>query len=156
MSTWNVNSWHWEEKEYGPHAKSYFEKIFTNLPVISEVVDDISALVLTKVTKFEGDVYTNIRKGKRIVGYDFKIEVSWKADVNNGSFTGKVFIPEVSTEVDNGEYEFQILSDANASSVGDDAIKAVKEVLKKQGKALVFEKLNEYLNALKSGPPPSA
>jgi hypothetical protein len=29
-------------------------------------------------------------------------------------------------------------------------------VLKKQGKSIVFEKLNEYLSALKNGPPPSA
>jgi activator of HSP90 ATPase len=148
-STWNVNSWHWEEKNYTSHAKEYLNQAFSDLKVDGDVL-----ITFTKMSKFDGDVYTNIRKGKKIVGYDFKLDLAWTATVSEGTtVSGTVHMPEVSTEVDDGDYVFDVSLDAGSTASEDDKQK-VKKLVQTQGKKAAFEKINEYILKLKNAGAP--
>jgi activator of HSP90 ATPase len=143
-STWNVNSWHWEEKNYTSHAKEYLHNQLSDLTVDAQPV----TIHFNNTKNFDGDVYTNIRKGKKIVGYDFKLDLQWSASTEGGeTVTGSVHLPEVSTEVDGGQYEFQV--SLNASKAEEDVKQLIKKAVQTKGKEAVFAKINDYINALK-------
>ncbi len=97
----NVNAWHWEESDYTPWAK----KIITdNLKSISIPVPGGGLITITDVTKLSGDAYVNTRKGKTFSGYEFKITIEWKGELNGFSDKGKCHLPEVSAD-NNLEFE---------------------------------------------------
>lgn len=88
-SIWNVNSWHWENKNYTEVAKQVIE---AKLSQWNFKKDDLK-IIITKVTKVKGDVnlllcqsnsqtlffkaQINIRKGKQIMCYELDIDVEW-------------------------------------------------------------------------------
>jgi len=68
------------------------------------------------VEKFEGDSAINIRKGKKIVSYDYNCKLKFECKVMDGDgkeiekVTGEYECPEISSEmeVDGDEWEVRV------------------------------------------------
>jgi activator of HSP90 ATPase len=59
-----------------------------------------------KVDKIDGEAAINVRKGKRLLYYDMKIEGSWEGKTADGKTgRGKVNFPNVSEDVDDRLFE---------------------------------------------------
>lgn len=72
-SIWNVNSWHWEMKNYVQPAKVILEKKI--LELVLEVAPDLK-VTHRKVTFTKAECEINVRKGKSILVYDFNLELT--------------------------------------------------------------------------------
>jgi activator of HSP90 ATPase len=71
-SLWNVNSWHWEMKNYSVPAKKILEEKI--LALIFEVSPTLK--ITHKKVKFQkAECEINIRKGKQILVYDFELDI---------------------------------------------------------------------------------
>ena len=71
-SIWNVNSWHWEMKNYTVPAKKILEQNILDL-VLQPAPDFKIIHKSVKFTKAECEI--NVRKGKQYLIYDFELEV---------------------------------------------------------------------------------
>jgi activator of HSP90 ATPase len=61
---------------------------------------------IEKVDEIEGDATINIRRGKKIVYYDLKIEATWVGFTKDRTgATGKLYLPSVSQDCKNYEFE---------------------------------------------------
>lgn len=78
-SIWNVNSWHWEMKNYTAPAKAILEKKI--LEQVFEVAPDLKVHHL-KVNFIKAECEINVRKGKQILVYDFDLEITVKGTPN--------------------------------------------------------------------------
>lgn len=67
-SLWNVNSWHWEMKNYVQPAKASLEKNI--LELVFDASPDLK-ISHKKVTFTKAECEINVRKGKQILVYDF-------------------------------------------------------------------------------------
>jgi len=71
-SIWNVNSWHWEMKNYTIQAKKILEEKI--LALVFEVSPELK--INHKKVKFQtAECEINVRKGKQILVYDFELEL---------------------------------------------------------------------------------
>lgn len=76
-SIWNVNSWHWEMKNYTESTKKILEEKF--LQLVFEAANNIK-ITHTKVKFPKAEAEVNIRKGKHILIYDFEVELDVLAE----------------------------------------------------------------------------
>lgn len=91
-------------------------------------------------------MYTNIRKGKKILGYDFSLKLDWEGSVASDSVVkGVAKIPEVSTEEDDIEVEISVTSSPNT-----DVEDKVKAAMRKKGSETIKDKIKEFLNEIKT------
>jgi len=88
-SVWNKNSWHWEEKDYGKWARNRLIDILASI----ELEFCGHPVVLRDISP-SGFATISVRKGKKIVSFEYEISCSWECD---GS-SGKLAIPEFSQE----------------------------------------------------------
>lgn len=72
QSKWNANSYHWEERNY---SKWFGEEL--RKAVFAQKVNVKKGSVTFTSLKVAGEAYSNVRKGKKIVGYDLQFEVYW-------------------------------------------------------------------------------
>lgn len=70
-------------------------------------------MTIKNVKNLTGDSSILVRKGKKIVVYDYSFTLEWKLTINNadntgveGSIEGEYFFPEVSNDVENDGEEF--------------------------------------------------
>ena len=76
-SIWNVNSWHWEMKNYTEVTKKMLEQKILALAYDSP---DGIKITHTKVRFPKAEAEINVRKGKQILVYDFDIEMDTLAE----------------------------------------------------------------------------
>ena len=88
-SVWNKNSWHWEEKDYGKWAKQRLVEVIANLKL--EYQENVVTLSDINPTGF---ATISVRKGKKIVSFEFELSCSWSC----GYSSGRISIPEFSQE----------------------------------------------------------
>ena len=106
-SVWNPNSYFWEEKNLNKWSQ---EKIQEFLGSFVHTVPGGSL----KVTQCDitGDSSASIRKGKKIIVFDYEIDLKWKIDLkwddNEAVVTGHFKLPEVSNAVYDDEEEVVI------------------------------------------------
>lgn len=79
----NVNNWHWIEKNCLPWTRDYFREHLTQLHYQS--ADGGPSVKITGVSKCDGDVDLNMRKGKLIYLFDLKMCIQWTGIVSIGS-----------------------------------------------------------------------
>jgi activator of HSP90 ATPase len=61
---------------------------------------------VTKVDKIDGEAAINIRKGKRLLYYDMKIEASWEGKSADGKTgQGKLNFPNVAEDVEDRQFD---------------------------------------------------
>lgn len=73
-SVWNTNSYHWEEKNVNTWATETLKNV---LSTFTHEMDK-SNLTITDVTTVTGESSVSIRKGKKLVTFDYQIELKWK------------------------------------------------------------------------------
>jgi activator of HSP90 ATPase len=96
----NVNNWHWVEKNCLPWAQEYLREHLGRV----EIEDAGARLNVTAVTRVEGDVDVNMRKGKVIYVFDVNIDMDWAGEKNGVKATGSVKLMDCSYDDDPKDY----------------------------------------------------
>ena len=103
-------------------------------------------MIVKEIKSIKGESSVSIRKGKKIVAYDYAITLSWQVDMNDkdgksiATCTGTYEMPEISNEdtMDSWEVRVQYESDSsNLKACLDQfikgfATKALKETIQKE------------------------
>jgi len=92
-NTHNVNKWHWEESDYTSYARKRITKLLKAL----EIPVDGGVCKITS-TSFTGDAYINQRKGRVFCGFEFRIDIDYKATIGETELTGKAILPDVGAD----------------------------------------------------------
>mmetsp|Transcript_35080 Transcript_35080/g.48653 ORF Transcript_35080/g.48653 Transcript_35080/m.48653 type:complete len:256 (-) Transcript_35080:151-918(-) len=87
-SSWNLNSWHFEESKFDKWGKDRLLELIHKAECQS--VLEFSGLDLTlsfqlTASKIEGEAWTHIRKGKKVTGYNYEMQLGWLGSVTGGS-----------------------------------------------------------------------
>ncbi|XP_022904381.1 activator of 90 kDa heat shock protein ATPase homolog 1 [Onthophagus taurus] len=139
----NVNNWHWTEKNASAWSRDRLKELFKNVEIPSE----LAQLVVTQVDDCEGEASANNRKGKLIFFYEWNVTLKWSGTLQDGTgmkHSGKVTIPNLSEENNVDEVEIQItLNDS------DEEGEILKEIMHKEGRKIIREKLTQYIVSLK-------
>jgi len=103
---WNTGNYFWEEKSVTKWAE---ERIKTVLGGFAHQIPS-GQFKVTAVDKLKGEASVSIRKGKKIVAYDYSAMLKWELSVKDGegkeiaSMKGTYELPEVSSDIeDDGE-----------------------------------------------------
>jgi activator of HSP90 ATPase len=133
-SVWNKNSWHWEEKDYNKVAQSHLKEVLK-----STVLTHTSGQTV-ELTDIEpgGFASISVRKGKKVVVFEFAISMKASCD----SKTGSIKIPEFS----NDELDPTIRVDFEDESI--------KDYLRKDGAKVIKQSLSkfvEFINQVETG-----
>ena len=111
-SVWNNNSYHWEQKSVDKWSEEKLKEILSLFYFKMEK----ATLRITEVKDLVGESAMSIRKGKKIVTYEYKIKLVWACDMADegntkviGSIGGEYEMPEVSNDVlaDGDEWEIE-------------------------------------------------
>ncbi len=73
-SVWNTGSYFWEEKSVNKWAEARLRELMLSV----DVKIGTGNAEVSEISKFEGESSVNIRKGKKLVGYDYDITLKWK------------------------------------------------------------------------------
>ena len=71
-------------------------------------------MVVKEIKNFKGESSVSIRKGKKIVAYDYAITVSWQVDMNDKDgksiavCTGEYDLPEISNEESMDDWQVRV------------------------------------------------
>ena len=114
-SVWNTGSYHWEEKSVNKWAE---ETLRATLGCFKYTWND-ATLAVTEVKELKGESGVSIRKGKKIVSYDYSITLSWRVSMSSmvgggpevAFCTGLFELPEVSNDEDDWEVRVAITED---------------------------------------------
>jgi activator of HSP90 ATPase len=103
-STWNANSWHWEERNYSGFATTFLKDILCKV----EVTVGDAVICIYEVKTLTGSANVTIRKGKQLFMFEFESELYFKAKhISDGvqECSGKIKLFEFNQEDDelNGE-----------------------------------------------------
>lgn len=84
----NVNSWHWEERNFMPFVRKRIPELLkaTDIPT-----NGFGTLRIVKVEEISGDAYINMRKGKFRLGFEIAIgKVHWEGEhkTEDGTIVG--------------------------------------------------------------------
>lgn len=120
-SIWNVNNWHWENKNYTEIGKDYLKQ---KIEGHSFNRDDLT-FTLSRVTKINGDAQINIRKGKQIVIYEFELEGEFRAESDVDECSGNFKV----NDINESDLDFEVVS-VNITKEGAIGSKA-RTILKK-------------------------
>ncbi|KAK3503716.1 activator of Hsp90 ATPase [Neurospora crassa] len=152
----NPNNWHWVNKDATSWAKQWFEDSLTKLEAKE---GDVTAKI-SKVISMDGDVDVAQRKGKVITIFDVKLTLEYTGSTaTDDNVSGTITVPEVSHELDEDEFVFDIdiYSDANEKRPVKDLVrnKLVPQLRKeflKLSPALIAEHGKDIQHAPGSNP----
>ena len=143
----NVNNWHWTEKNADSWSKRKLEELFVNQVI---EVPGIGNVIIEQMEKCEGEARANNRKGKLIFFYEWELRMKWKGHVNgkdDPEVQGTIEIPNLSEEHEDMK---DVDIDINLTTKGPEAT-ILKEMLRKgAGANAIREKLQIYVNSLKT------
>lgn len=101
-SVWNNGSYHWEQKSVDAWSNDTLKKCLS----LFYYKMDKATLRITEVKDLTGESSVSIRKGKKIVTYEYKMKLLWKCDMADesnskvvGSIEGEFESPEISNDV---------------------------------------------------------
>ena len=139
-SKWNVNNYHWEERNVLPWIEEFLGKEFfkVNAKIKKGSFRPCSA-------QATGYASANLRKGKSLLTYDVNISFMFEASYEDTIFSGKIIWPcnftqeDVGEEaltppVDSAEIRFEDSADENASANVDRVMRRgqiIQKLLKK-------------------------
>lgn len=104
---WNTNSYHWEEKPVDAWANETLRAVISGF---THTMND-ATLSITEIASLNGESSVSIRKGKKIISFDYNMSLKWKirlADTDGNqvaTMDGKYELPEVSNEDEWDEWE---------------------------------------------------
>lgn len=111
-SVWNTNNYFWEEKDYNKWGIDRLKELFSCIktPVGTGI------LSIEDFESFKGECGISIRKGKKIVSYDYEIKLKWKiplkdaADTIKSTLEGEFEFADVNNMVEDEGEEFEIFT----------------------------------------------
>ena len=109
-SVWNTNSYHWEEKSVATWANDTLRAVLSGF---THRMSDVTMSV-TEITTLSGEASVSIRKGKKIISFDYNMDLKWKAVLADAEgnqvsqLEGKYVLPEVSNEDEWDEWEVRV------------------------------------------------
>jgi activator of HSP90 ATPase len=132
MSLWNKNNWHWEEQN--------LEK--QGIPLITSLFESMTVQNLVKLAniKVSGFCKNSVRKGKRLLCFEFNVAGDFSDFSEPTSSKGKFSLPEFTNDDLDELVTVRILS-----FQGDEK---VKETFRKQGPAEIQKILNQFKDQL--------
>jgi len=156
----NANSWHWEEKNCMPWAKTRITEMLKGAKI---PLQGNGSLSITAVDDIKGDAYLNIRKGKLRVGFEITIgKIKWEGEIQTdagisvGSCAGTCSVPEFCEDADDDDYDvtsFKLDDDTDNDDSGcklsarmkkqarEEAREVLLTTMKKKGKKVIIEQL---------------
>jgi activator of HSP90 ATPase len=111
-SVWNNNSYHWEQKSVDAWSTDTLKKTMS----LFYFKMDKATLRITEVKDLTGEASVSIRKGKKIVTYEYKCKLVWECDMADdtnskviGTIGGEYEMPEISNDVisDGDEWDIE-------------------------------------------------
>jgi len=140
-SSWNVNNWHFEEiklDEWGcQRLREHLHraKVEDHIEHQGVEVELVAKLVVSSIT---GECWIHIRKGKKILGYNFEVKVDWAGQILGGSGLQVHGFVEYNFTVDDEDEEIEFRMAQNVP-FKDQIGRAVKAVVSKKCAAFVKE-----------------
>ena len=140
-SSWNVNNWHFEEiklDEWGcQRLREHLHraKVEDHIEHQGVEVELVAKLVVSSIT---GECWIHIRKGKKILGYNFEVKVDWAGQILGGSGLQVHGFVEYNFMVDDEDEEI-VFRMAQNVPFKDQIGRAVKAVVSKKCAAFVKE-----------------
>lgn len=107
---WNTGSYFWEEKSVGKWSQERIKEVLGGFFYNFAGGD----LKITSVDKLNGEAAISIRKGKKIVSYDFNSNVKWELNVKDGegsvigTVKGTYELPEISNDIDDDGEDYEV------------------------------------------------
>ena len=109
-SVWNTNSYHWEEKSVATWAN---DTLRSCLSAFNHKMND-ATMTISEIVSLTGESSVSIRKGKKIISYDYVIVLKWQvvlgdADGNQVSkMEGKYELPDMSNDDEWNDWEVRV------------------------------------------------
>ena len=143
-SVWNTNSYHWEEKSVNFWAEETLKKIISNFKFSMETI----RLNVVEIVKLQGEAGSCVRRGKKIITFDYEINFKWKCTMDGltgCSCSGEYTIPSFSHEDDAEDWE--IRTDITLDEGGFEMLAAavIKELATKELRKELKEKFVDEL-----------
>eukprot|EP01089_Gocevia_fonbrunei_P004982 TRINITY_DN1509_c0_g1_i2.p1 TRINITY_DN1509_c0_g1~~TRINITY_DN1509_c0_g1_i2.p1 ORF type:complete len:321 (+),score=69.16 TRINITY_DN1509_c0_g1_i2:131-1093(+) len=139
----NVNNWHWTEKNFLPWFVENINKLYKNLPIIT---NDHSTISITTVEHVKGEASINTRKGKMFHLYELDIKLKWEGTYKTEKVEGSFQFPEVTFEEDDNGQDVDLYISKAANSVKN----ALSDELRKEGFKVIRNVLGDLLKEFKS------
>ena len=90
-SAHNANSWHFEDTNYEKWGTARLREVLDKSKFEDERLEhggaEIRVSLTLTVLKIDGEAWAHVRKGRRVTGYSFDIELSWAGHVEGGGRT---------------------------------------------------------------------
>ena len=140
----NVNNWHWTERDASDWSKKKLSELLKNLSVTD---NNVGSCTIQEITSCSGEATVSNRKKKVICFYDFQIKAKWKGNLNGSdiTYTGQLEIPNLSEENDASEVDVNIFFEKEQRECRE-----LKDLMRKTGTKLIQEKLQTYMDSLRS------
>lgn len=131
-SVWNKNSWHWEEKDYNKASQQKLKEVLESVVLPSASGEEIKL----KSVEPSGFASISVRKGKKVVVFEFAISMQYEC----GAAKGLIKIPEFS----NDELDPVLRVDL---AQGDES---VKDFVRTSGAKHIKAALSKYVDFINS------
>ncbi|ANQ07723.1 Uncharacterized protein PCOAH_00019920 [Plasmodium coatneyi] len=147
-SIWNINNYHWEEKCLTKWAQEELKNMLDSSTI--QLSNNISLQLFS--SEVDGEASSSLRKKKKIIIYDLKINSEWKAFKKNKNgqvemeVTGHVIVNDVISDFsshDDSKYTFQFVFDS-ARPEGA----AMNEVIRKEGPAQIEKIIEAFISKM--------
>lgn len=100
-SVWNTGSYHWEEKSVQKWSDDTLKEI---LSTFEHKFND-ATLRVTEVKECTGEAGVSIRKGKKIVSFDYRAKLGFECKIGESVCKGTYELPEFSSDEDVSDWE---------------------------------------------------
>lgn len=123
-SIWNVNNWHWENKNYTEVAKTLVTAKFDDFKFERDGI----RFAVVKVTKVTGEAQINIRKGKQIIIYELEVEADWRGETDADECEGNFRLVDVNES--DLDFEVAAVNVTKENKIGGKAKAVLRKCLK--------------------------
>ncbi len=136
-SVWNVNNWHWENKNFDQEGKELVKSKFQGLSFEKEGI----LFTVTKINKIEGHTEACVRKNKLLIIFEFEVEADFRAEKGSKESEGSFII----REINESDLDFLIpkVSIKKGSEFGNIARQLMKKNLRKEVEGKIGNLLGE-------------
>eukprot|EP00808_Paulinella_micropora_P000955 g62790.t1 len=143
----NVNSWHWEEKDFTKWAHDRVPQLLKEIKVAFAK----GVLTITTVSGVEGDACVYQRKGKKFIGFEMKCTLEWEGQISGPdgplyTAKGKASLPEISA--DNDPDEYHVTNITTDGSTDHDEL--CRRVFAKEGVTAINKKLAIFASEMRA------
>lgn len=110
-SVWNTGSYHWEEKAIGKWADDTLKQVMSQF---THSFNDAN-LKVTEMKEFKGEASMSVRKGKKVVQFDYNVLMKWEVSLvdKDGAVISKCVgtyeWPEISNEEPFDSWECRVV-----------------------------------------------